>query len=213
MNDLGDRLRAFRKAFSPRKVTPQRVKNRWNSIGRTRRRLAEILTLALAEIEPERWAPVGGLRVRPEEIYAMRLAGKARIWEDAHSWKASAVSGDGETVMMHIFSYDNMTAIVRAGAVDWIGKDGECCAKGAQPMPVKGQRWRCIARGAHSGRIAIVTAATSETIEYRYEVAMRRVRPGDACWGTRPYVQTRRLPLAKFAKRFERVSDPTTGTR
>jgi hypothetical protein len=103
-------------------------RHRWNAIGRTRRRLAEILTAAINEREPERWAPLGGLVMRPERLHPMRLAGKARIWEDAHSWEGTAESRAGGSPILHVFSYDSMTEIVKAGGVDWVGKDGECVA-------------------------------------------------------------------------------------
>jgi hypothetical protein len=37
---------------------------------------------------------VQDLVVKPEAVFAMRLAGKARLWEDAHSWEAVATACD-----------------------------------------------------------------------------------------------------------------------
>ena len=59
-------------------------RNRWNTIGRTRRKLAEILTAAAVEREAERAAaPPLEVFVDPRDVCAMRLAGRARIHEDA----------------------------------------------------------------------------------------------------------------------------------
>lgn len=101
------------------------TRNRWNTIGRTRRKLAEMLTAQVRNIQ----AGGGGLAfpdavVLPENIKAMRLVGNARTWEDAHSWEAYATWPDG-TVCYSFHSYDNMTACVRAGSLHPIGKDGE----------------------------------------------------------------------------------------
>lgn len=117
-------------------------RHRWNTIGRTRRKLAEILTLAVQAREDEKRAiairehrmkesdfPRFVFQVKPEDISAMRLAGKARIWEDAHSWEAWPTYGDGDKGIASVYSYDSMTEVVRAGGIEWIGKDGECVAK------------------------------------------------------------------------------------
>lgn len=106
-------------------VAPRPVRNRWNTIGRTRRKLAEMLTEQVRTLE----AGGGGLAfpdavVAPEDIRAMRLVGNVRAWEDAHSWEAYARWPDG-TVCYSFFSYDNMTACVHAGRLHPIGKDGE----------------------------------------------------------------------------------------
>lgn len=104
-------------------------KTRWNTVGRTRRKLAEILTAAVNERErrtqPASWQEV---TVDPEEIYPMRLVGKVRAWEDAHSWEAFARFVRSGNPFCMLYSYSTMTEIVRAGAVDWIGKDYECAA-------------------------------------------------------------------------------------
>jgi hypothetical protein len=98
--------------------------NRWHSIGRTRRKLAEILTAYVRGLG-------GGKRfpdavVEPEDIYAMRLVGKMREWEDAPSWEAFPRFCKGSpNTCMTLYSYDNMTKCVRAGVLHPIGKDGE----------------------------------------------------------------------------------------
>ena len=99
--------------------------NRWNTIGRTRRRLAEILTAHVRAMERPDGSPrYPDASVAPEDIHPMRIAGKARVYEDAHSWEAYARWPDG-TVCESLMSYDTMTEIVRAGRVLPIGKDGE----------------------------------------------------------------------------------------
>ncbi len=99
--------------------------NRWNTIGRTRRRLAEILTAHVRTMEqPDGSQRYPDASVAPEDIRPMRLAGKARVYEDAHSWEAYARWPDG-TICESLMSYDTMTAIVRAGRVLPVGKDGE----------------------------------------------------------------------------------------
>lgn len=92
-------------------------RNRWNTIGRTRERLAELLTVYLND-------PVW--MVRPEDISAMRLAGKARLYEDAHSWEAwpSRVD-DPNARRASLYSYANMTKCVKAGKLYSVGGDGE----------------------------------------------------------------------------------------
>lgn len=118
-------------------------KHRWNTIGRTRKKLAAILTEAVqaredadreAGIRDHRWTaeqyPRRLFVVLPESIHAMRLAGKARIWEDAHSWEAWPTARDNpDHGLASVYSYSTMTEIVRAGGIEWIGKDGECTAK------------------------------------------------------------------------------------
>lgn len=113
------------RAMSGASLRPARARNRWNTVGRTRRKLAEILTAQVRALE----AGGGGFAfpdasVAPEDIRAMRLVGRARAQEDAHSWEAYARWPDG-TVCYSFFSYDNMTACVRAGRLHPIGKDGE----------------------------------------------------------------------------------------
>lgn len=95
-------------------------RHRWNSIGRTRRRLAQILTAYARAIPGADGKPrYPGAVCHPERIHAMRLAGKARIWEDAHSWEAYVTNGP------NLMSYASMTEIVKAGRVYPVGKDGE----------------------------------------------------------------------------------------
>lgn len=65
-----------------------------------------------------------GVVVKPSDIYPMRLAGKARIWEDAQSWDATATRPDGGFVTT-FYSFATMTACVRAGHVLPVGDDGE----------------------------------------------------------------------------------------
>lgn len=116
-------LRGARTALTIASDSSQR--NRWNTVGRTRIRLAEILTAYVRSIP----GGDGSLRyhdaqVLPERIHAMRLVGKARIWEDAHSWEATATWPDGGPATT-LYSFDTMTACVKAGSVRPIGKDGE----------------------------------------------------------------------------------------
>lgn len=128
--------------------------NRWNSIGRTRRKLAAILTVAVQAREDHERAlalkehrlgpdpdlyPARILTVLPENIHAMRLVGRARAWEDAHSWEAYGTSENGNPIAS-VYSYDSMTEIVRAGGIEWIGKDGECvsCAIPVDNVRAKG---------------------------------------------------------------------------
>jgi len=106
---------------------PSRAKrgNRWNTIGRTRSRLAEILTKYVQSIT----GGSGELRypdvvVLPRHVRPMRLVGRVRKWEDAFSWDAVATWPDGG-VAATFFSFDTMTDCVRAGKIHPIGKDGE----------------------------------------------------------------------------------------
>ena len=100
-------------------------KTRWNTIGRTRRRLAEILTTHIKSIKGadgnERYPDA---HVLPNDIHPMRLVGKVRAWEDAFSWEATATWYDGGYCKI-FYSYDTMTECVRAGRVQPVGKDGE----------------------------------------------------------------------------------------
>lgn len=129
---LSDKFKEFKRTTTRlsaqiRSLSKPRVpkRHRWNAIGRTRRKLAEILTAHVRTI-------LGGdgkprfleCAVAPEDIHPMRLAGKARIYEDAHSWEAYARFPDS-TVCYSFMSYDTMTAIVRAGRVHPVGNDGE----------------------------------------------------------------------------------------
>lgn len=102
--------------------------NRWNAIGRTRLRLAEILTAYVRSLAGEDGRPrFPDATVDPEDIYPMRLVGKARIYEDAHSWEAYAHSPRG-SICYSLLSYSTMSEIVRAGRVLPIGDDGEVSA-------------------------------------------------------------------------------------
>ena len=95
-------------------------RHRWNSIGRTRRKLAEILTTYARTILGADGKPRYPNAVcQPERIHAMRLAGLARKYEDAHSWEAYLDNGPS------LMSYASMTEIVKAGKVYPVGKDGE----------------------------------------------------------------------------------------
>ncbi len=99
--------------------------NRWSSVGRTRIRLAGILTSyvqSMTGINGETRYP--GVVVLPKNIRPMRLVGLARKWEDAHSWDAVATWPDGG-VATTFYSFDTMTACIKAGKVHPIGKDGE----------------------------------------------------------------------------------------
>lgn len=100
-------------------------RHRWNSIGRTRRKLAEILTAYMQAIPGADGKPrFAGYVVNPDDIHPMRLAGLARKYEDAHSWEASATSPRGGPGP-RFYSYDNMTECVRAGKLHPVGDDGE----------------------------------------------------------------------------------------
>lgn len=102
--------------------------NRWTTIGRTRRRLAEILTAYARTIEgPDGTPRFPDAVVLPERVRPMRLVGRVRAWEDAHSWEATATWPDGGTCWS-FYSFDTMTACVRAGRVRPVGKDGEVSA-------------------------------------------------------------------------------------
>lgn len=99
---------------------------RWHAIGRTRKKLAAILTAAIRAD-----GAAADVEVHPSNIHPMRLVGKARLWEDAHSWEAYVSQvGDPEKSRGYwrhsIYSYATMTEIVKAGGIEWIGKDGEC---------------------------------------------------------------------------------------
>jgi len=99
--------------------------HRWNTIGRTRCKLAEILTAYIRSIPGrDKTTRYPDAQVLPENIHAMRLAGKARRWEDAHSWEATVTWLDGGLATT-LYSFDNMTTCVRAGRVYSIGDDGE----------------------------------------------------------------------------------------
>lgn len=116
---VGRDLRELRSEAEPRRS------NRWNTIGRTRCRLAEILTTYVRSIQGSDGAPrYRDVQVLPANIKAMRLVGKARLWEDAHSWEAMATFPDGG-IAKTLYSFDTMTACVRAGQVQPIDKDGE----------------------------------------------------------------------------------------
>lgn len=107
-------------------------RHRWNSIGATRKRLARLLTAYVQSVDDanpirQRSGPMPVREVRPERISAMRLVGRSREWEDAHSWKAfpSWVGEPESTAGKSLYSYDSMTKCVRAGRLHPIGKDGE----------------------------------------------------------------------------------------
>ncbi len=130
---LSDDFRKFRREFGPQaRARDPRRPNRWNTIGRTRRRLAEILTTYVQSL----MMPDGyngsrprypGAVVLPENIKPMRLAGRARAWEDAHSWDAIATWPDGDHAT-RFYSFDTMTACVRSKEVHPVGKGGEVSA-------------------------------------------------------------------------------------
>lgn len=107
---------------------------RWHAIGRTRKRLAAILTAAIRAD-----GAAADAEIHPRNIHPMRLVGKARLYEDAHSWEAFVTHvGDPERTRGYwshsLYSYDTMTAIVNAGAIEWIGKDGECVAAASRQL-------------------------------------------------------------------------------
>lgn len=108
-------------------------RHRWNSVGRTRKRLAEILTTYCRGIPGGDGNPRYPDAVcRPEAISAMRLAGKARLWEDAHSWDVLVDHGPS------LMSYASMTEIVKSGGVCPVGKDGEVyCAPAKSGRPAE----------------------------------------------------------------------------
>lgn len=54
----------------------------------------------------------------------MRLAGKARIWEDAHSWEAAVTTKDGKNIW-GLMSYSTMTECVKAGRVGPVDETSE----------------------------------------------------------------------------------------
>jgi hypothetical protein len=103
------------------------MSQRWHTIGRTRIKLAAILTAAIRAD-----GAAADVEIRPEQISPMRLVGNARIWEDAHSWEAFPTRSGGDQFAFYhrhsIYSYNTMTEIVKAGGIEWIGKDGECIA-------------------------------------------------------------------------------------
>ena len=125
---LSDKFKEFRRTTAqvaslskPRARKSER--NRWNTIGRTRRKLAEILTAYVRTIPGGDGVPrFPDAAVAPEDVHAMRLAGKARIYKDAHSWEAFARWPNG-TVCQSFMSYDSMTKT--AGRVLPVGNDGE----------------------------------------------------------------------------------------
>lgn len=95
-------------------------RHRWNSIGRTRIRLAEILTAYARQIPGGDGKPrYPNALCTPECIHQMRLAGKARKYEDAHSWEAFVRNGPS------LMSYASMTEIAKAGKVYPVGEDGD----------------------------------------------------------------------------------------
>jgi len=102
--------------------------NRWNSVGRTRIRLADILTSHVQSILGSNGEPrYRDVVVLPKNIKPMRLVGLARKWEDAFSWDAVATWPDGG-VATTLYSFDTMTACIKAGKVHPVGKDGEVSA-------------------------------------------------------------------------------------
>jgi len=101
------------------------AKNRWNTVGRTRTKLAAKLTEYMRSIVGKDDQPrFPGVTVAPEDIHPMRLAGAARAWEDAHSWEAHAKFESG-VVAKSLYSYNTMTECARAQVLYPVGKDGE----------------------------------------------------------------------------------------
>lgn len=129
---LTDDFKAFRNKLQRvsqlRAVGAKPRRHRWNTIGRTRRKCAEILTTYVRSIEGSDGAPrYPGAEVLPENIFQMRLVGRVRRWEDAHSWEASA-TWRGDKVCMMLMSYSTMSEIVKSGRVYPVGNDGEVSA-------------------------------------------------------------------------------------
>lgn len=119
---MAKELRAIRAEGKPPRA------NRWNTIGRTRKRAAAILTTYVQSITGIDGKPrYPGRVVKPEDISQMRLVGRVRAWEDAHCWEAWA-STDDERIGPHLYSFSTLTEIVKAGKVLPVGDDGEVSA-------------------------------------------------------------------------------------
>lgn len=61
----------------------------------------------------------------PKRLSPMRLAGKARVWEDAHSWEAFAEDGSGGP---SLYSYSTMNECCRGVVAIGPRFDGEVAA-------------------------------------------------------------------------------------
>lgn len=122
-------------------------RNRWNTIDSTRKKLAKILTEYVRAVAAEGTYSARGVRsgeidlvVYAKDISSMRLVGKVRFWEDAHSWEALSTNRHTGNPGMGVYSYDTMSEIVKAGAVEPIGTDGEVVAKIIERADARGSR-------------------------------------------------------------------------